>query len=34
MEQAKALAPTIFGEWDSEFTEPHSHFYYDTDRNK
>jgi hypothetical protein len=34
MEQAKRLAPTIFGEWDSEFTEPHSHFYYDTDRNK
>jgi hypothetical protein len=34
MEKAKELAPTVFGEWDSEFTEQHSKYYYDTERNK
>jgi len=33
MNQAKELAPKIFGEWDSEYTE-HSQYYYDTERNK
>lgn len=35
MDQAKELAPRIFGEWDSEFTDSkHSHYYYDTERNR
>lgn len=33
MDRAKEIAPTIFGEWDSEYTE-HSQHYYDTERNK
>ena len=36
MDQAKELAPKIFGEWDSEYKDDieHSHYYYDTERNK
>jgi hypothetical protein len=38
MEQVKDLAPKIFGEWDSEYKDDvdveHSHFYYDTERNR
>lgn len=33
MEKVKQIAPTIFGEWDSEYTE-HSQYYYDKERNK
>lgn len=36
MDRASELAPTIFGEWDSEYrtSEEHSPYYYDFDRNK
>ena len=36
MDQAKELAPKIFGEWDSEYKDnvEHSHYYYDTERNR
>lgn len=40
MEQARTHLPTIFGEWDSEYTKPeadgivHSDYYYDTERNR
>jgi hypothetical protein len=35
MDKVKELAPTVFGEWDSEYkTVEHSPHYYDTDRNR